>query len=120
MIFFKTIFPLSTNNIKIFRDQGAIVSRGDVALIDMRNSPEAVVTLMEIIGKLSEDQDPVVHSTFLFANTVTNAVQMNVYNIVNSYQPLLPQSFADGATPHIQPMMLTAAPQAFMWQFNRN
>lgn len=116
MLSIATNFPLSRKNLKTFREQGAIVSNGDVSLIDMRYSPEAVATLLEIIGKLPEDQDPLVNPTFLFANTVTPAVQMNVYNIISTYEPLLAQNFAGGAAPFILPMV--QAPPAFMWQYH--
>jgi hypothetical protein len=113
-----TNFPLSRKHLKKFREQGAIVSNGDVSMIDMRYSPEAVATLLEIIGKLPEDQDPMVQPTFLFANTVTPAVQWNVYNVISTYEPLLAQNFAGGAIPLILPMAQAAAPPAFMWQFH--
>jgi hypothetical protein len=113
-----TNFPLTRKNLRTFREQGAIVTNGDVSMIDMRDRPEAVATLLDIIGNLPEDQDPMVHPTFLFANTVTPAVQMNVYNIINSYEPLLAANFGGGAIPPIQHMLPTAAPPLFMWQFH--
>ena len=88
-------FPLKKYK-KQLLDLGAIITSGDISIVDLGPSDEAAEFLLTTIDSMENDQDPVIIPTFGIVGSITAQVQQEVFNIISTYEALLAADFIHG------------------------
>lgn len=96
---------------------GAVVSLGDVSIVDMINSDQQGIDyVLDKIASIKK-QDPNIFPTFGLVGAITAHTQRDVLNIISTYQPLVAADFLDGNNIPIVPVGDVATAANTWWQY---
>ena len=110
-----TTFPWTKPFKRQIAAAGGIISRCDgLDLCNLTSTSQEL--LIEKIRSLSDEDDPSVVPSFAMPGAVTHQVQLEVLNIIASYQLLAAADFAGGALPVIAQAL--AIPPALIWNYH--